>query len=258
MIQTPVSRILSLGVLLVALPAVAQIGPGLGDVPGRDPAPMQAEAQTVSSPSASQEPTRTPLGAPPPDPRPQTPLVNPNAEPRAGGVGFVRTVTALGGVLLLILALSWVFRKASRMSGGLAGSVGAGGRAPAGIVEVLARYPIAARQTLVVLRFDRRVLLCSMSAGTRSSGGRMAVLCELDDPEDVASVLVKARDEAGESIARSFERTLREFDDQPDWDDRSEPVRVRTRPDTHADRQMPATIRQRLEAMRTAAGGGGR
>ncbi len=127
--------------------------------------------------------------------------------------GLSRTLIALAGVIALILALAWAFKKVSARSGGLAGAVGAGGRAPAGLVEVLARYPIASRQTLVVLRFDRRVLLCSMTPGGRGISAGMTTLCELNDPEDVASVLLKTRDEAGESIARSFERSLREADD---------------------------------------------
>lgn len=241
--------------LAIATPATAQVGPGLGDVPGREPAayaPAQAGRTDAATADPATAPARTPLGAPPIEPRAQTPLIAPDAPARTGGAGFVRTVAALGGVLLLILALSWVFRKASRMSGGLASSVGAGGRAPAGIVEVLARYPLASRQTLVVLRFDRRVLLCSMSSGTRSSAGGMSVLCELDDPEDVASVLVKSRDEAGESLARSFERTLREVESGPGWHDHAEPVRARTgRP---ADSARPSPLRERLEAMRAGAG----
>jgi len=120
---------------------------------------------------------------------------------------------ALAGVIALILTMAWAFKKVSASSGGLAGAVGAGGRAPAGLVEVLARYPIASRQMLVVLRFDRRVLLCCMTRGSRGVSAAMTTLCELTDPEDVASVLLKARDEAGESIARSFERSLREAED---------------------------------------------
>ena len=243
--------------VLLSAGAPAQVGPGLDDVPGHDASTAPRAAEPATNPGENRPPAasataRTPLGAPAPEPNAQTPLVNPDAETRSSGAGFFRTTTALGGVLLLILALSWVFRKASRMSGGLAGSVGAGGRAPAGIVEVLARYPIAARQTLVVLRFDRRVLLCSMSAGSRSGAGGMAVLCELDDPEDVASVLVKSRDEAGESLARSFERSLREIEAQPGWEDGPEPVRVRARPEAPGSRAGP--LRERLEAMRAGAG----
>lgn len=151
----------------------------------------------------------TPLGAPVGS---EPALLDSDRPASSPAAGTARSVLALGAVITLILGLSWVFKRAARASGGIAGAMGAGGRAPAGIVEVLARYPVGSRQTLVVLRFDRRVLLCSMSSGSRSAAGGMTTLCELDNPEDVASVLVKTRDEAGDSIARSFERAMSEAD----------------------------------------------
>ncbi len=131
------------------------------------------------------------------------------------GKDFARTVAALGGVLLLIFALAHVYKKLVRSRGGLSGQMGAGGRAPAGLVEVLGRYPISSGMTLVVLRFDRKVLLLSHAGGGRgkrgmSGPGAMQTLCEMDSAEDVASILGKVRDESGDSIAASFERTLQE------------------------------------------------
>lgn len=149
--------------------------------------------------------------------------------------GTARTMLALAGVLALIFGLSWIYKKAARSTGGIANALGAGGRAPAGVVEVLARYPIASRQTLVVLRFDRRVLLCSMASGGRSSAGAMTTLCELDDAEDVASVLVKTRDDAGESIARSFERALDDADLSVERAAGNRPIQIRT-PNNQAER----------------------
>lgn len=134
--------------------------------------------------------------------------------PSALGKDFIQTVAALAGVLLLIFALAQLYKRIARTRGGLSGQLGAGGKAPAGLVEVLARYPISSGMTLVVLRFDRRVLLLSHAGGSRGKrglgGGAMQTLCELDQPEDVASILSKARDESGDSIAASFERTLME------------------------------------------------
>jgi flagellar biogenesis protein FliO len=225
--------------LLAFTPAAAQpIGPGIADMPPARPAPsvrtaaeIDAELSAMNAAIGSAldaeppitgaivrpEPTpvRTPLGAPAPAEL-GTALITAERPARASGGGLAQTVLALGGVLLLVVGLSWVYKRIARASGGLSGSLGAGGRAPAGVVEVLARYPLAARHTLVVLRFDRRVLLCSMTGGSRSSGAGMTVLSELDDPEDIASVLIKTRDEAGESIARSFERSLREAERSTD------------------------------------------
>jgi flagellar biosynthetic protein FliP len=95
------------------------------------------------------------------------------------------------------------------MAQGLAGALGAGGRAPSGVLEVLARYPIARGQSLVLLRLDRRVLLCCHTRGGKFGvGGGMTVLTELTEPEDVAAILIKTRDSASESIARRFQSIL--------------------------------------------------
>jgi flagellar biogenesis protein FliO len=133
--------------------------------------------------------------------------------------GWGQTIIALGGVLLLIFGVAQVFKRLSRSQGGLAGQIGAGGSAPSGILEVMGRYPISTGLTLVVLKFDRRVLLVASSAATRgkhAKGASMQTLCELSDPEDVASILLKARSASGESIAHSFERALQDADDFTD------------------------------------------
>ncbi len=153
--------------------------------------------------------------------------------------GLAQTGIALAGVLLLILGLGQLYKKLARSQGGLAGAIGAGGSAPSGLVEILGRYPISSKMTLVVMRFDRRVLLLSHAGGGKGRNaqlGSMSTLCELDRAEDVASVLLKVRNEEGDSIAQSFERTLREADEYQDrmLDDAEygyehTPVRVPTR-----------------------------
>ena len=203
--------------LMLLLLGLALLAPG---APANElgPAPSDVPAATASStrPSPAADLGRLPLGGQARRASDQD-GATPSGSPADTGVvsdskGMIRTLGALAGVLTLILSLAWAYRKIAAKSGGLAAAVGAGGRAPAGLVEVLARYPVAGRQTLVVLRFDRRVLLCCMSHGGRGVPAGVATLCELNDPEDVASVLIKTRDEAGDSIARSFERSLRDAD----------------------------------------------
>lgn len=246
-----------------------QYGPGLQDLPtthaappaARSPSAVERDLEVMDAELAAvltlqpDKPNGTPLGMPAPEPR-RTALINPESEPRPAKSGLTQTVLALGGVLMLIWGLAWMYRKAARATGGLSSSLGAGGRAPAGIVEILARYPIASRHTLVVLRFDRRVLLCSMAGGSRSSSAGMTVLCELEDPEDVASVLIKSRDEAGESLARSFERSLREAERTTDAAVRAPaPVRItRPAPRTTPNAQETSALRRGLESMRAAGG----
>lgn len=177
--------------LLGAAPRVcAQAGDSAGppapagaanDAPGRDEASM-------------------PLGAPRDRPGPR------QAEP--AGPSILRTGVALGAVVSCAVGLGALARRLARGRGGLIGALGPGGRAPSGLLEVLARYPIGRGGTLVVLKLDRRVLLVSQSLG-RAGGGTMATLCEITDPDEVASILLKARDDEGKSHAERFQALLR-------------------------------------------------
>jgi flagellar biogenesis protein FliO len=121
----------------------------------------------------------------------------------------LRTGAALGVVIALALGGGWVIRRVSRSgAGGLLGALGAGGRAPAGVIEVLARYPVGRGATLVLLKLDRRVLLTCQTHGRGGPQGAMATLCEITDPDEVASILVRTRDQSGESIEAGFRRAL--------------------------------------------------
>ncbi len=242
-----------------ATPAHAQpVGPG----GHHDPAPV---AEPVDGPAGNRGdagvwiPPATeamPLGLP--ESQPDAALPDDHADSKSLPAGTLRTAVSLGGVLMLIFALAWGFKRVARLSGGLAGQVGAGGRAPAGLVEVLARYPMGARQTLVVIRFDRRVLLCSMAGGGRSGAASMTTLCELDQPEDVASVLVKARDESGDSIARSFERAIEAESERFDGpQDGRRPVKVRV-PAGYAEAQSSTGAGRLERGVATLLGGGRR
>ncbi|MFG0246050.1 MAG: hypothetical protein ACF8MF_08400 [Phycisphaerales bacterium JB052] len=160
--------------------------------------------------------------------------------------GWVQTAAALGGVLLLIMGLSQLYKRLARSQGGLVGQLGAGGNAPTGILEVIGRYPLGTGMTLVVLKFDRRVLLVANSGATRGKharGATMQTLCELSDPEDVASILLKARSASGESIAQSFERALQEADDLTDESIYGYDEPVRPAAQVHLPRQQAAPAR---------------
>jgi len=136
-------------------------------------------------------------------------------EDAAPGGGVMRspaakTAGALTLVLSLIFGMRSLFRAAARRgSGGLAGALGAGGRAPSGVLSVLGRYPVGRGATLVLLQLDRRVLLLSQtSAGFQP-------LCELTDPEDVASVVRKTADEEGASMSKRFAQLLKASERDP-------------------------------------------
>lgn len=122
--------------------------------------------------------------------------------------GWVRTVLALGAVLGLLLVLRAIVVRASRRSG-LVGELGAGGRAPSGVLSVLGRYPVARGRSLVLLQLDTRVLLLEQS----SDGFK--TLSEVTEPDEVASILTKTRDEEGASQAARFNAMLRDLEDDP-------------------------------------------
>ncbi len=129
-------------------------------------------------------------------------------------VGFlqspaVRTIGALTLVLSLIFGLRSLIQTASRRGNGLGMALGAGGRAPSGVLSVLGRYPVGKGATLVLLQLDRRVLLLSQT------GAGFSTLCELTDPADVASVVAKTADDEGASLSRRFSSMLKRFESDP-------------------------------------------
>lgn len=132
-------------------------------------------------------------------------------EKSAGGLmdpGTLTTVGALMTVLSVIGAVAYFARKAAQKSGGLWAAMGAGGRAPSGILEVLGRYPVGRGCTLVLLKLDRRILLVSQSSGGKLGGVTMTTLCEVDEAEDVASILLKSQDAETEQSRQKFEHML--------------------------------------------------
>lgn len=179
--------------LVGAYVAHAQVGPPIGDVRA-DSAP--AEPATRVRPSESEMPLmaaeRSPMAA----------------SERSSGPSWARSLASVALVVGLILVLAAVARFVSRRSGSLAAMLGPGGRAPSGVLEVLARYPVGRGQTLVLLRLDRRVLLLSQSAG---KGGGFTTLAQFDDAADVASILRQTRDEASESVSARFRQAMERF-----------------------------------------------
>ena len=119
-------------------------------------------------------------------------------DPRSNEV--VRVIGALALVIGLILLL----RAAARRLGG---PLLDGGR-PSGVLLVLARYPIARGQSLVLLKLGRRVIVCHPAKGA------MATRCEIDSEDEVAAML--ARIEAGSRgrDAARFEKMLEDFNQE--------------------------------------------
>lgn len=134
--------------------------------------------------------------------------------PASLGSAALRTGGALAAVLLLVVGCALGFKQLAK-KGVLPPTLVAGARAPSGLLEVLARYPMGGGQSLVVLKFDRRILLVCQSAGKalRRGGGAMNLIAELSEPEDVASVLLKVRGAEQAAMAEKFQRMLASEDD---------------------------------------------
>ncbi len=94
-------------------------------------------------------------------------------------------ITRVLGALAVVLGLLFGLRAVVRRS---RWALASGGR-PSGVVEILARYPVARGQHLILLKLARRVLL------VHRSGSTMTTLSEVSDPDEVAALL--GRIEAG-------------------------------------------------------------
>ncbi len=116
-----------------------------------------------------------------------------------GNSWLLSTITALGIVLGLVLLLRWLF---VRYFGGRL----AVRSTP--VVEVLSRSSIAPRQHVLLLRVGSRILVVS------ESPGGMRTLADVDDPEEVASLIGAVSSSRDNSISRGFSRMLHGFHGQ--------------------------------------------
>lgn len=181
------------------------------------------------------------------------------------GGAYLQTIIALAAVLALIGVVAMIVKFAAKRSGGLMSVLAPTVKAPQGVLEVLARYPVATGTQLLVLKFDRRMLLVSQSSnkGWRS-GATLQTLCELADPADVASILIKTRGDEQASLAAKFQKMLASEDAEFDETEATNPYAMRSRSseprgkprldivagdDAATGRQTAAAIRERLAAM---------
>jgi flagellar biogenesis protein FliO len=115
---------------------------------------------------------------------------------------FQRVVLALGAVIALIFVLRWVAKRVFVMPGAARAS-----RA----VQVLSRSPLAPRQQVLLLQVGRRVVVVA------DSGGTMSTLCQIEDPDEVTSLLAQIMADRGMSSPKAFGsvfgRTRNRFDE---------------------------------------------
>lgn len=107
----------------------------------------------------------------------------------------LKTLTALGLIIGLILLLRWVW---ARMGGRVVASQSAA-------VEVLARTAVAPKNHVLLLRVGQRLLV----VGDSSAGLR--TLSQIDDPEEVADLLTAVTSQKDQSISKNFTQLLSRF-----------------------------------------------
>lgn len=200
-------RLAAAAVYFLALVGTAQAQEG-------PPGPDSVPAVTQAAP-ASTDADRRPLGGPRLLPQPTKPGASAGPRADSPSLGILRTGISLAFVLVLAVLAAAIVRRVSRAKGGLAAAFGPGGPSPAGVLEILGRYPVSRGQTLIVLRAHNRILLLAHATGVRlarAGSGGMTALCEFADAEDVAAIVTGVRDAEGDSLAARFRTLLSRFD----------------------------------------------
>lgn len=135
-------------------------------------------------------------------------------EPADMGGDIAQTLIVLTLIVVGIIVGGRMMKRYARGTTGLTTMLGPGGRAPSGVLSVLGRFPVGPGHQIVLLRVERRILVLSQTMGRfRSGGGSFTTLSEITDPEEVASLLVRTQDEAGESMNARFREMLAHFDE---------------------------------------------
>jgi flagellar biogenesis protein FliO len=121
--------------------------------------------------------------------------------PSGEGAGEAAQV---GASLAGVIALIWVVRYMIRRSrGDYAGSrILAGARAPSGVTSVLARYPIARGQQVLLLEVGRRIIVVHQGEGA------LGTLSEITDAEEVADLKARISGVERSETDKSFNAEL--------------------------------------------------
>lgn len=120
-----------------------------------------------------------------------------SGSPTSPGLHWIfTTLAALGAVVGLILLLRAAMLRLAGRNFAVAGNP---------LAEVLGRVSVGPKQTLVFIKAGRRVLLVGQTAQGLNT------LADIDDPEEVASILQAAATGRSASITRGFNQILAKF-----------------------------------------------
>jgi flagellar protein FliO/FliZ len=216
------------------------------------PAPLDAatkrEAASIAAPPKAAEKPINLLAAPSSEDPKESLALGRGASESSGGSTkgssgtswMFTTLAALGVVIGLILLLRAGFAK-------LTGRTTASANNP--VVEVLSRTSIAPKNHVLLLRLGRRILVVGDSAGG------MNTLANIDDPEEVASLLQSISVTKPGSISAGFAQLMQGFDGQYESEE-SLPEQGRDTVEADLDRARD-TVSGLAARLRAMAGRGG-
>ncbi|GAB5403989.1 MAG: hypothetical protein Aurels2KO_22200 [Aureliella sp.] len=163
---------------------------------------IQASAQGPARDQTSDENTSVPVGQPVSTGTELTPINGVDrsgAEDQSSG-GVLQTIVSIGSSLLIVgglfFGLVWVYRKTANTT--------LGGGLPKGVVNVLGRAPIAARQQMVLVRFGHKLVLVSVVQGEART------ISEITDPLEVDRLTGLCESAKPDSSVQSFRSFLSE------------------------------------------------
>lgn len=116
-------------------------------------------------------------------------------------------------VVAIILGAAYFVRRLAKGDPGLIAALGAGGKSPSGLLEVLGRYPVSRTSSFILLRLDRRILLLNQSFGKAGTG--FSTLAELTDAEEVASILIKVNQGESKSMNSYLDVAMKQMEKEP-------------------------------------------
>lgn len=90
----------------------------------------------------------------------------------AASPGITRVMLSLGGVVALIIATGWLYRRLCARQGGVGGAI-----------VLVSRTLLTPRHQVLLVRAGRRLLVVG------DSGHGMNLLCQVSDPEEIADLL---------------------------------------------------------------------
>ena len=123
----------------------------------------------------------------------------------------VRDALQVGGGLAVVLVLLWMIRAMIRRSGRGSSGLAARAGAPSGVLSVLARYPVARGQQVLLLGVGQRILVVHQSQGS------MRTLSEVVDDDEVLALRMQVNGQERSKTEADFSSTVtRALERKPD------------------------------------------